>query len=239
MCLKKVFILTYYNFENMKGFLKKYKFIILVFIVFFVISICVVFYILYVWNELIVRDLNYEEYKTCISSPEIKSNRDIKITKKGVCFQNGFCELIDDTTCKKAYSVEDDTGVIYYWGWTIVEDFNKNNFYFEELRGKNDELFYKISFNGVNKNYFINLSPGWGNNWGDKKRNNYVVNDIDLETFQQLGGKYSKDKNNVYYKNEITGADPETFTYKKGSGKTIGKGKDKNGTWIKGILQEK
>lgn len=69
----------------------------------------------------------------------------------------------------------------------------------------------------------------------------YYNNDrifVESETFQYLGGKYSKDKNNVYYKNEIITADPETFIYEKGRGKAIGKGRDKNGTWIKGALKE-
>ena len=170
---------------------------------------------------------SHREHKICEEAVEVKHKSGIIITEKGVCFRKKMCKNINGIDC-----VNLDRGREQYNGYRIVDGLNKENFDFEILnRDKYDIV--KIKIRGDEKSYVLNV--GNFTNIFD----GYAIGDIDVNTFQYLGGKYSKDKSNVYYKDKIILADPETFNYKKGGGKTVGKGMDRNGTWITGVLQKK
>lgn len=179
-------------------------------------------------------NISIEVYRTCIEPEKIKYNSDILITERGVCLRQRICNEFDILDCEKT-----DEKIKNNLNWKIAKDLNKNNFDFKTIKDNEDRMnrvdneIIELSVGGVFINYAVN-------EWQAACiKCRYVVGNVDPETFKYLGGKYSKDKNKVYYKNEIIGADQETFIYEKGGGKAIGKGRDKDGTWIKGVLQER
>ncbi|MCK4635478.1 MAG: DKNYY domain-containing protein [Candidatus Moranbacteria bacterium] len=197
-------------------------------------------------------------------SREIKSYGDFKITDKRVYSQKDFCEILEGfIACRnldgdKQYKIvkgvnKDNFNFKFITGLKKTEN-SKEELVISDL----DEEFNLPKYTCNRTTCVYNVS---GRVDFYKKRNHGIlvikddnvaiirhaggeyllltVDNVNFETFQYLGGKYSKDKNNIYYKNESIGADPETFIYEKGKGKAIGKGRDKNRTWIKGVLQEK
>lgn len=180
--------------------------------------IFVILFYKYICFEHTYPHYSFREYNICEKS-QIKADGKIKITEKGVCFEKSICEqLVGIVECENL----DDSD--YGRDNKVVKNLNKNNFDFENIDARIDRILFTFKEN--NKVVYLN----------NKKY--FEIKNVDLKTFQYLGGKYSKDTNNVYYKNEIIPADPETFIYEKGKGKAIGKGRDKNGTWIKGFLKQ-
>ncbi len=162
----------------------------------------------------------FGEHEVCEKSSKVKADGRISISEKGVCFERSICNQLEEIVkCKNLNNGFDERDS------KIVKNLNKNNFRFENIDARIDRILFIFK----EDNYAIFLA--------NKKY--YKIENIDPDTFQYLGGKYSKDKNHVYYKNEIIEVDLETFIYERGNGKAIGKGRDKNGTWIKGILQDK
>jgi hypothetical protein len=171
-------------------------------------------------------DLSIKEYRICIEAKKVKTTSEIYITEKGVCVQQRVCEKFNDIfECENVNNKS-----VNKYNFRIVKNLNKDNFDFEVLN-KPKEIryfnFIKTKINGNEKGFIFGTNEIY-----------LKMENVDLPTFQYLGGKYSKDKNHVYYKSEIISADSETFIYEKRTGKVTGRGKDKNGVWIKGVLQK-
>ncbi len=169
-----------------------------------------------------------KEERICENSVILKEEFGFRVTKKGICVHGSSKKYVCDKyniSCKDAGNKKFSFG-----DWYLIEDLNKDDFDINFLEEKSNENYRIIELNiKEEKIYIIDFL----------KLSIDDLQNIDPETFQYLNGSYSKDKNNVYYKNEIISADPETFIYEKGKGKATGKGRDKNGTWIKGALQDK
>lgn len=184
-------------------------------------------YLIYSINYGWKRDLSIEEYITCVEAEKIKTTGYIYITEEGVCATQKVCNNFSNIfECENVNSKPKNDH-----NFRVIKNLDKNNFDFEVLDNSVRGDFISIKVNVNNEKY----------NFVFGRTDIYLILDeyVDLKDFQYLGGKYSKDKKNVYYKSEIIGADSETFIYERGNGKAIGKGRDKNGTWIKGILQDK
>jgi hypothetical protein len=172
-------------------------------------------------------NMSYKEYIICEKEEKIKDSIFVRITNKGVCFRENVCKIVDGVQCNN-FKIGDK----YDGGLKIVNGLNKDNFDFEIK--KNDKYtLLLITINNKTQTHAF----GVGRFNATSVLDGSVIKNIDEETFQYLGGKYSKDKNYVYYKGGIIDADPVTFVYKKGGGKTVGRGHDKYGSWIVGKMK--
>ncbi len=212
--------------DTSRKIFKKTFFIYLTVVI--VVSLIIIFLALKVFSAShSYPNMSYNEYIICEKEKKIKDSILVRITNKGVCFRENVCKIVDGVQCKNF-----EIGDKYDGGLKIVNGINKDNFDFEIK--KNDR--YTILLITINNKTQTHVF-GVGHFGAMSVLDGFVIKNVDEETFQYLGGKYSKDKNYVYYKDRIIDADPATFIYKKGRGKTVGRGHDKYGSWVIGKMK--